>query len=98
MTCDSSIQRENSARLNREVHADQTEWTDARIHGIMWTENMCHSNNRWHTMIVYECSLPKHVFTHHTVCMYGHTKGRGANPARGQLNQENKYFPVPVRA
>ena len=39
------------------------------------------------------------------VCMYGHTysksmdkPGRVANPARGQLNRENEYFPVPVRA
>ena len=40
------------------------------------------------------------------VCMYGHTyskrimdqPGKVANPARGQLNREDKYFPVPVRA
>ena len=39
------------------------------------------------------------------VCMYGHTDskimdqpGRVANPARGQLNRENDFFPVPVRA
>ena len=43
------------------------------------------------------------------VCMYGHhiyrSKGKGhsgkvanpANPARGQLNRENYFFPVPVR-
>ena len=24
--------------------------------------------------------------------------GKVANPARGQLNKENEYFPVPVRA
>ena len=24
--------------------------------------------------------------------------GKIANPARGQLNRENEYFPVPVRA
>ena len=24
--------------------------------------------------------------------------GKVANPARGQLNRENEYFPVPVRA
>ena len=24
--------------------------------------------------------------------------GKVVNPARGQLNRENKYFPVPVRA
>ena len=39
--------------------------------------------------------------------MYGHTyinsksmdqPGRVVNPARGQLNRENEYFPVPVRA
>ena len=39
------------------------------------------------------------------VCMYGHTysksmdqPGKVANPARGQLNKENEYFPVRVRA
>ena len=40
-------------------------------------------------------------------CMYGHTSinsksmdrpGEVANPARGQLNSENEYFPVRVRA
>ena len=25
-------------------------------------------------------------------------QGKVANPARGQLNRENQYFPVPVRA
>ena len=38
--------------------------------------------------------------------MYGHTysknstdqPGKVANPARGQLNRENEYFPLPVRA
>ena len=39
------------------------------------------------------------------VCMYVHQieqekdqPGKVANPARGQLNSENGYFPVPVRA
>ena len=39
------------------------------------------------------------------VCMYGHTysksmdqPGKVANPARGQLNRENEYFSVRVRA
>ena len=40
------------------------------------------------------------------VCMYGHTyskssmdqPGKVANPVRGQLNRENSYFPVRVRA
>ena len=39
------------------------------------------------------------------VCMYGHhtyrsmdQPGQAANPARGQLNRENEYSPVPVRA
>ena len=39
------------------------------------------------------------------VCMYGHhiqqsidQPGKVANPARGQLNRENEYSPVPVRA
>ena len=37
--------------------------------------------------------------------MYGHTYSESmdqpskvANPARGRLNRENEYFPVPVRA
>ena len=37
--------------------------------------------------------------------MYGHTynkvknqPGKAANPARGQLNRENGYFPARVRA
>ena len=39
------------------------------------------------------------------VCMYGHhiyqsmdQPGEVANPARGQLNRENEYSPVSVRA
>ena len=39
------------------------------------------------------------------VCMYGPTyrksmdqQGKVADPARGQLNRENGYFPVRVRA
>ena len=39
------------------------------------------------------------------VCMYGHDiqqsmdqPGQVANPACGQLNRENEYFPVSVRA
>ena len=39
------------------------------------------------------------------VCMYGHTysksmdqPGKVANPAIGQLNRKNEYFPVLVRA
>ena len=39
------------------------------------------------------------------LCMYGHRysknmdqPGKVANPARGQLSRENKYFPVRVRA
>ena len=39
------------------------------------------------------------------ICMYGHTYSKGEDqpgkvvtPARGQLNRENDFFPVPVRA
>ena len=34
------------------------------------------------------------------VYMHGriYRKGKVANPARGQLNGENEFFPVPVRA
>ena len=45
-----------------------------------------------------------HIFPQY-VFMYGHTyskskgqPGKVANPARGQLNRKNEYFPVPVRA
>ena len=41
----------------------------------------------------------------HTTCMYSHTysestdqPGKVVNPARGQLNRENEYFPVYIRA
>ena len=41
----------------------------------------------------------------YVVCMHGHTysksmdqPGKVANPARGQLNRENEYLPVRVRA
>ena len=49
-------------------------------------------------------------FTRIRVCMYMYLcivitysksmdrPGKIANPARGQLNRENEYFPVPVRA
>ena len=40
-----------------------------------------------------------------TICMYGHTysksmdqPGKVANPARGQLNRQNEFLPVRVRA
>ena len=33
---------------------------------------------------------------HHVVCM--DQPDKVANPARGQLNRENEYFPVLVRA
>ena len=50
--------------------------------------------------------LPLLVFH---VCMYGHhilyskkqdmdQPGKVANPARGQMNRENEYSPLPVRA
>ena len=42
---------------------------------------------------------------HYMYPMYGHTNSKGmdqpfnvANSARGQLDRENEYFPVPVRA
>ena len=42
-----------------------------------------------------------HTHTHAHACMYGHTysksmdqPGKVANPARGQLNRGNEYFPV----
>ena len=44
------------------------------------------------------------MYVYMYVCMYGHTyskkdqPGKVANPARGQLNRENEYFHVRVRA
>ena len=39
------------------------------------------------------------------ICMYGHhllqsmdQPGKVANPARGELDRENEYSPVPIRA
>ena len=59
-------------------------------------------------------SIHTHTYTHTTLrsirlrsvlCMYGHKysksmdpPGKVANPACGQLNRENDYFPVRVRA
>ena len=47
-----------------------------------------------------------YVCMYENVCMYGHhiptaehrSTGKVASPTRGQLNRENEYFPVPVRA
>ena len=45
------------------------------------------------------------VYVSNVQAMYGHTYSKSmdqpekvANPARGELNRANKYFPVPVRA
>ena len=50
--------------------------------------------------LVVEC-----VEIYRDIFMYGHTyskskdqAGKVANPVRGQLNRENEYFPVRVRA
>ena len=50
--------------------------------------------------------LPAQDYRRPVVCMYGHhiyskgkvQPGKVANPARGQLNRENEFFPVPVCA
>ena len=49
------------------------------------------------------CNVP--CFLDMYVCIYGNTfsksmdqLGKVAIPTRGQLNRENEYFPVPVRA
>ena len=51
------------------------------------------------------CVNKTHVFAYVSEWMYGHTysksmdqPGEVVNPARGQLNRENEYFPVRVRA
>ena len=41
--------------------------------------------------------ITQEVYGRH-VQQTGHQPGKVANPARDQLNRENKYFPVPVRA
>ena len=51
-------------------------------------------------------SLYSYIYYDDSRYMYGHQilyqsmdqPGKVANSARGQLNRENKYFPVPVRA
>ena len=39
-----------------------------------------------------------YVWSSHIIAEYGSTGYKVANPARGQLNRENEYSPVPVRA
>ena len=60
-----------------------------------------------HTHCWYKVGMLRVPATHkaNTVRMYDHTysrsinqPGKVANPARGQLNRENQYFPVRVRA
>ena len=49
--------------------------------------------------------VTSHVMSCMYVCVNGHTyckskgqPGKVANPARGQQNRENEYFPVPIHA
>ena len=59
-------------------------------------------NNNLKSTSVTDSSVVGTVCTY--VCMViTHSKGKDrpgkvANPARGQLNRKNEYFPVPVRA
>ena len=54
---------------------------------------------------IYVCSMYVCMNCCMHVCMYirsslkvdWHQPGMVANPARGQLNRENDYFPIPVR-
>ena len=39
-----------------------------------------------------------YVWSSHIARVNKGQPGKVANPARGQLNRENEYFPVPVRA
>ena len=56
----------NCARSDEDVDANQTEWTNARIRGMMWTENrylnIIDGIHGW--CIPYKCSLSQHVPTH----------------------------------
>ena len=54
--------------------------------------------------VTYDTLLLLYVWSYIHTCMYSHTysknvdqPGRVANPARGQLNTKNEYFPVRVR-
>ena len=38
------------------------------------------------------------MYTEYMVSTYSNRRINVANPARGQLDRENEYFPVPVRA
>ena len=50
-----------------------------------------HSRGRRLGVCVYVCMVITHSKSKDQ-------PGKVANPARGQLNRENEYFPVPVRA
>ena len=59
----------------------------------------------WRLMSVYSITVGFSPGLSMYVCMYGRTysksmdqPGKVANPARGQLNRENQYFSVRVRA
>ena len=56
-----------------------------------------------HTHYWYEVGMLKVPAVYE--CMHGHTNSKSddqsdkvSNPARGQLDRENEYFPIPVRA
>ena len=50
------------------------------------------------TGIIYVVQVLVHVWSHITYSKSIDQPGKDANPARGQLNRENEYFPVSVRA
>ena len=52
-----------------------------------WEENT-HTNSKYYSMYIYGITYKQSM----------DQPGKVANPARGQLNRENEYFPVPVRA
>ena len=56
----------------------------------------------WRLFLIFQIFPPK-VYVCAYVSSHIYSKsvdqpGKVANPARGQLNRENAYFPVPVRA
>ena len=48
---------------------------------------------------IFICSSGRRkCFLSHEAIEPNRSPGKVANPARGQLNRENEYFPVPIRA
>ena len=70
------------------------------------SNDLSHSIMFYSILIQYSNLELQYIVHSMYVCMYGHhilwqsmdQPGKVANPAPGQLNRENEYCPVPVRA